>query len=153
MVNTYTQLYIQIVFTPRDRQCLIPVKYKEELQKYTTGIIQNRKHKLLAINFMPDHVHILLGYNPNQLLTDLVRDIKAVTSKFINDHRWIYGKFEWQAGYGAFSYSKSEIDNVIKYIDSQEKHHARRSFREEFMELLKTFNVDYDEHYLFNWID
>jgi len=102
---------------------------------------------------MPDHVHILLGYNPNQLLTDLVRDIKAVTSKFINDHRWIYGKFEWQAGYGAFSYSKSEIDNVIKYIDSQEKHHARRSFREEFMELLKTFNVDYDEHYLFNWID
>jgi putative transposase len=153
MANTYTQLYIQIVFTPRDRQCLIPVKYKEELQKYTTGIIQNRKHKLLTINFMPDHVHILVGYNPNQLVTELVRDIKAVTSKFINDHRWIYGKFEWQAGYGAFSYSRSEIDAVIKYIDSQEKHHAKRNFREEFIELLKSFNIDYDERYLFNWID
>ena len=153
MANTYTQLYIQIVFTPRDRQCLIPSRHKEELQKYTTGIIQNRKHKLLAINFMPDHVHILIGYNPIQVLSELVRDIKSVTSKLINDRRWVYGKFEWQAGYGAFSYSRSAIDDVIKYINSQEKHHAKRKFSEEFIDLLKSFNVNYDERYLFNWID
>jgi len=153
MANTYTQLYIQIVFTPRGRLSLIPIKHKEELQKFTTGIIQNRKHKLLTINFMPDHVHILIGYNPSQLLSDLVRDIKSGTSKFINDRRLIFGKFEWQAGYGSFSYSRSDINTVIKYIDNQEEHHKKGSFKEEYLELLKRFEIEYDERYLFDWIE
>jgi REP element-mobilizing transposase RayT len=132
---------------------MIPQKHKEELHRYTTGIIQNRKHKLLAINFMADHVHILIGYNPSQLLTDLVRDIKACTSKLINERRWIFGKFEWQAGYGSFSYSRSDLDTVIRYINNQEEHHKKGSFKEEFLELLRRFEIDYDERYLFTWIE
>jgi REP element-mobilizing transposase RayT len=132
---------------------MILPKPKDELQMYATGIIQNRKHKLLAINFMPDHAHIFIGYNMVQPLPDLVRDIKAGTSKLINDRRWIFGKFEWQAGYGAFSYSRSEIDTVIKYINNQEEHHRKMSFKDEFLELLKRFEIDYDERYLFKWIE
>ncbi len=153
MANTYTQLFIQIVFSPWGRASMILPKHKDELQMYATGIIQNCKHKLLAINVMPDHTHIFIGYNTSQLLPDLVRDIKAGTSKLINDRRWIFGKFEWQAGYGAFSYSRSEIDTVIKYIINQEEHHKKRSFKEEFLELLKRFEIDYDERYLFKWIE
>jgi putative transposase len=113
MANTYTKIYLQLVFTPEGRENVIPVKHKEELQKYTTGIIQNRKHKLLAINFMSDHVHIFIGYNPVQPLPDLVRDIKANSSKFINEKKWMPGKFKWQVGYGAFSYGHSQINDVI----------------------------------------
>jgi len=153
MANTYTQLFIQIVFSPWGRASMILPKHKDELQMYSTGIIQNRKHKLLAINFMPDHAHIFIGYNTAQMLPDLVRDIKAGTSKLINDRRWIFGKFEWQAGYGAFSYSRSEIDTVIKYINNQEEHHRKMSFKDEFLELLKRFDIDYDERYLFKWIE
>jgi len=153
MANTYTQLFIQIVFSPWGRASMILPKHKDELQMYSTGIIQNRKHKLLAINFMPDHAHIFIGYNTAQMLPDLVRDIKAGTSKLINDRRWIFGKYEWQAGYGAFSYSRSEIDTVIKYINNQEEHHRKMSFKDEFLELLKRFDIDYDERYLFKWIE
>ena len=153
MANTYTQLFIQIVFSPWGRASMILPKHKDELQMYSTGIIQNRKHKLLAINFMPDHAHIFIGYNTAQMLPDLVRDIKAGTLKLINDRRWIFGKFEWQAGYGAFSYSRSEIDTVIKYINNQEEHHRKMSFKDEFLELLKRFDIDYDERYLFKWIE
>ena len=117
MANTYTRIYLQLVFSPKRRENVIPVKHQEELQKYTTGIIQNRKHKLLAIKFMPDHVHILIGYHPSQPLPDLLRDIKANTSKFINDNGWVRGKFQWQEGYGAFSYNHSHISNVIQYIE------------------------------------
>jgi len=131
---------------------VIPQKHKEELQKYTTGIIQNRKHKLLAVNFMPDHVHILIGYNPSQPLPDLVRDIKANSSKLINEKKWMPGRFQWQEGYGAFSYSRSQIDDVVKYINSQEEHHKRASFKEEYLKLLDKFEVDYDPRYLFDWI-
>lgn len=153
MANTYTQLYIHIVFTVKNRESIIPKKHKEELHQYTTGIIQKRNHKLLAINFMPDHVHVFIGYKPSQPLPDLVRDIKANTSKFINEKHWKTGRFSWQVGYGAFSYSKSGIDNVIKYIKNQEIHHKKSSFKEEYLKLLKKFEVDYDEQYLFNWID
>jgi REP element-mobilizing transposase RayT len=153
MANTYTQLYIQIVFSPWGRASLISPKHKEELQMYATGIIQNRKHKLLALNFMPDHVHIFIGYNPSQPLPDLVRDVKASTSKLINDRRWIFGKFEWQAGYGAFTYSRDEMDTVIRYINSQEEHHRKESFKEEFIGLMKRFGVEYDERYMFKWIE
>jgi REP element-mobilizing transposase RayT len=131
------------------RQNIIPVKHKEELQKYTTGIIQNRKHKLLAINFMPDHVHIFIGYHPSQPLPDLLRDIKASTSKFINERRWMPGRFQWQDGYGAFSYGQSQIDNVIQYINTQEEHHRKSSFRDEYIKFLEKFDIEYDSRYLF----
>jgi len=152
MANTYTRIYLQLVFSPIGRENVIPLKHKEELQKYTTGIIQNRKHKLLAINFMPDHVHIFIGYQPCQPLPDLLRDIKANTSKFINENKWLTGKFQWQDGYGAFSYAHSQIDDVINYINSQEEHHQKRSFKEEYLNLLQKFNIDYDPKYLFDWI-
>ena len=152
MANTYTQIYLQLVFSPLGHENVIPVKHKEELQKYTTGIIQNRKHKLLAINFMRDHIHIFIGYNPAQPLPDLLRDIKANTSKFINERRWMPGRFQWQKGYGGFSYSHSEIDTIIKYINNQEEHHKISTFREEYMKLLQQFDIDYDTDYLFDWI-
>jgi putative transposase len=152
MANTYTQIYLQLVFAPKGRENIIPVTHKEELHKYTTGIIQNRKHKLLAINSMPDHTHIFIGYNPSQPLPDLLRDIKANSSKFINEKKWMGGKFQWQTGYGAFSYSHSQIDDVIKYINSQEAHHKKASFKEEYLTLLQKFDIEYDPQYLFDWI-
>jgi putative transposase len=152
MANTYTQIYLQLVFSPRRHENVIPTKHKEELQKYTTGIIQNRKHKMLAINYMPDHVHIFIGYNPSQALPDLLRDIKANTSKFINEKKWLPGKFQWQEGYGAFSYSHSQIQDVIHYVSTQEDHHKSASFRDEYLRLLEKFDVDYDTKYLFEWI-
>jgi len=129
----------------------MPVKHKEELNKYTTGIIQNRKHKLLAINYMPDHVHIFVGYNPAQSIPDLMRDIKANSAKFINEKCWMPGRFQWQNGYGAFSYSHSQIDAVVNYINNQEEHHKKASFREEYLLFLEKFAVDYDPEYLFDW--
>jgi putative transposase len=153
MANTYTQIYLQLFFTPEGRENVIPVKHKEELQKYTTGIIQNRKHKLLAINYMPDHVHIFLGYNPSQPLPDLLRDIKANSSKFINEKKWLPGKFKWQEGYGAFSYSHSQINDVIQYINNQEEHHRKTKFRDEYQKLLEIYEVEYDTKYLFDWYE
>ena len=152
MANTYTRIYLQLVFSPMGHENVIPVKHKEELQKYTTGIIQKRNHKLLAINYMPDHVHIFIGYHPSHPLPDLLRDIKANTSKFINENKWLPGKFQWQEGYGAFSYGHSQIDNVIKYINSQEAHHKKASFKDEYLKLLKKFDIEYDPKYLFDWL-
>lgn len=134
------------------RENIIPVKYKEELQKYTTGIVQNRKHKLLAINFMPDHVHILIGYNPSQSLPDLLRDIKANTSKFINEQKWLPGRFLWQQGYGAFSCGQSQVSYIINYINKQEEHHRQSTFKKEYLTLLEEFEIEYDSKYIFDWI-
>jgi len=150
MANVYTKIYIQLVFTPRGRANVIPVKHQEELQKYTTGIIQNLKHKLLAIKYMPDHVHIFIGYQPSQSLPDLVRDIKANTSRFIHERKWISGRFSWQEGYGAFSYSHSQIPDVVQYINTQEEHHRMSSFKDEYLNLLEKYEVDYDHRYLFD---
>ncbi|HPC99450.1 MAG TPA: IS200/IS605 family transposase [Bacteroidales bacterium] len=152
MANTYTRIYLHLVFTPGGRENIIPVKYHVELQKFTTGIIQNNRHKLLAIKFMPDHVHIFIGYQPHQALPDLMRDIKANTSRFINDKKWLPGKFQWQEGYGAFSYSQSQITNVIRYINNQENHHKRISFRDEYLKILERFEVESEPEYLFEWL-
>lgn len=152
MANVFSQIYLHLVFTPMGRENAIPQKHKEELQKFTTGIITNMKHKLLAINFMQDHVHIFAGYNPSQPLPDLVRDIKANSSRFINEKKWNAGKFRWQEGYGVFSYSRSQINYVINYINSQEKHHRTTTFKEEFLKILDKYEVDYDPRYLFDWI-
>jgi putative transposase len=152
MANTYTRIYLHLVFSPMGRENVIPFKHKEELQQYTTGIIQNRKHKLLAINYMSDHVHIFIGYQPSQPLPDLLRDIKSNVSKFINEKKWLPGKFQWQEGYGAFSYGHSQINDVIHYINTQEKHHKKATFKDEYLKLLEKFDVEYDTKYLFEWI-
>ncbi|WP_291103163.1 MULTISPECIES: IS200/IS605 family transposase [unclassified Flavobacterium] len=153
MANTYSQIYIQIVFAVRGRENLITKENREELHKFIAGIIKNREQKLLAIFAMPDHVHILVGMKPNISISDLVRDIKAGSSKFINDSKWINGKFNWQEGYGAFSYSKSNMDNVIKYILNQEEHHKKETFKDEYHSFLEKFEIEYDEKYLFEWIE
>ena len=153
MPNTYTQIYIHIVFTVKGRENLISEKNREELQKYITGIIQNREQKLIAIYCMPDHIHLFLGFKPVMSISDLVREIKAVSSKFINDKRWIKGKFNWQEGYGAFSHSHSQIDTVVKYIRNQKEHHGAKSFKDEYLEMLKNNDVKYDDKYLFEWIE
>ncbi len=153
MPNTYSQIYIQIVFTVKGRENLIKNANREELHKLITGIVKNRDQKLLSIFAMPDHVHLLIGIKPNISISDLVRDIKAGSSKFINDSKWLNGKFNWQEGFGAFSYSKSQIDNVIKYILNQEEHHKKETFKEEYLGFLNKFEIDYDEKYLFEWIE
>ncbi len=153
MANTYTQIYIHIVFAVQDRHSLLPKKHLEEGYKYLTGILKNRGQKPLAIGGMPDHVHLFIGMNPNVALSDLVRDVKASSSGFINEKQWVPGKFRWQAGYGAFSYARSQVDQVCRYVLNQEQHHARKSFKEEYLGLLRKFDVAYDEQYLFRWIE
>jgi len=148
MANTYTQLYIQFVFAVQDRASLIDSSWKDELYKYMTGIVQNNKHKLIAINGMPNHIHIFVGYKPHQLIPDLLQDIKGDSSGWINKKGFINGKFKWQEGYGAFSYSHSHIDRVVQYIINQEKHHKKNTFREEYISLLNKFSIDYDERYI-----
>lgn len=152
MANTYSQLYIHIVFAVKGRQNLISTIWKDEVYKYITGIITNKDQKLIAINGMPDHIHILIGLKPDKSISDLVRDIKANSSKFINDKKWINGKFEWQTGFGAFSYGHSQLTNVIKYIENQQEHHKKRTFKEEYMEFLKLFHVDFKNESLFEEI-
>lgn len=150
MANTYTQLYVQVVFVVKNRQSLIQEEWKQELYKYISGIIKNNEHKLLAINGVEDHVHILIGMKPSQSLADLLQDIKGSSSKWINDKNYVHGKFEWQAGYGAFSYSHSQISRVIKYIQNQEVHHKTSTFKEEYVSFLKAFEINYNENYLFS---
>ena len=153
MGNTYTQLYIQIIFTVKDRQNLLPKQHREELHKFITGIVSNRKQKVISIFAMSDHIHLLVGLKPNITISDLVRDIKAGSSNFINDKKWIKNKFYWQEGFGAFSYSKSQLDNVVKYILNQEEHHKKKTFKEEYLDFLTKFEIDFDEKYLFDWIE
>ncbi|AFH50541.1 Transposase [Ignavibacterium album JCM 16511] len=153
MANTYTQLYIHLVFAVKHRDRLILPSFKDELMKYITGIIQNKGNKLLAINTMPDHCHIFIGLNPKNPISELVKNIKLASGDFINDKKWLKGKFHWQEGYGAFSYSHSQIDNVIKYILNQEKHHKKLSFKEEYKKILTSFNIEYQDAFLFDWFD
>ncbi len=149
MANTYTQIHIQFVFAVRFREAVIHSSWKDELYRYMTGIVQNNKHKLIAINGMPDHIHILIGMRPTQSISDLMQDIKGSSSKWINQKGFIKGKFEWQEGYGAFSYGKSQVKDVIAYIENQEQHHSKKTFRDEYLDFLKKFDVEYDEQYIF----
>jgi putative transposase len=148
MANTYTQIYIQFIFAVENRVSLIQSAWKDELYKYITGIVQNNKHKLIAINGVPNHVHVFVGYKVHQLIPDLLQDIKGSSSTWINKNRYTKGHFNWQAGYGAFSYSHSQIDQVVKYIMNQEDHHKKKTFQEEYLGLLKRFNISYDEKYI-----
>lgn len=149
MANTYTQIYIHTVFAVENRICLIKKPWREQLHKYITGIVQNNKHKLIAINSMPDHIHIFIGMKPIQSISNLLQDIKDSSSKWINIEKFVSGKFNWQSGYGAFSYSCSQIDSVVKYIQNQPHHHKKKTFRQEYIEFLVKFNVPYDERYIF----
>ena len=150
MANTFTQLYVHIVFSVRSRASLIKDEWRENLHRYITGIVQNKGHKLLAINSMADHIHILVGMKPDTSLSDLVRDIKSNSSKWINEEKSKHGKFEWQEGYGAFSYSHSQIGDVITYIQNQQEHHRKKSFREEYLDFIKKFDIPHDSRYLFD---
>ena len=152
MANTYSQIYIQIVFAVEGRQNLIDPSHNNDLQKYITGIVTKQRHKLIAVNNMPDHVHVLIGQRPDAALSDLVGDIKSGSTNFINRQRWVKGRFNWQEGFGAFSYSRSQLDTVIRYVRNQQKHHQRHSFRDEYLKLLNRFEVPYDERYVFKAI-
>jgi putative transposase len=153
MANTYTQIHIHAVFSVQNRECIIRNSWKDELYKYISGIIHNNEHKLLSINGMPDHIHILFGLRPSQSLSGLMQDIKGSSSKWINERKFVKGKFSWQEGYGAFSYSKSQIPGVIKYINDQSVHHKKKTFKEEYLEMLKKFEVDYDERFVFKAVE
>jgi len=149
MANTYTQIYIQTVFTVQNKISLIGSDWKDELYKYITGIVQNNGHKLIAINGIPDHLHVFIGMKPSQSLSALMQDVKGDSSKWIHQKGFVKGRFEWQAGFGAFSYSISQIDKVVKYINNQVNHHKTKTFIEEYLELLEKFDVPYDERYIF----
>lgn len=150
MPNTFTQVYIQIVFAVQSRQNLINKDFKDEVYKYISGIISNKDHKLIAINGMPNHIHIFIGMKPKESISDLVRDIKRGSSNFINSKNWIRGKFNWQVGYGAFSYGHSQINKVVQYIQTQEKHHSKWTFNDEYLKLLNAFDIQYNEEYVFD---
>jgi len=150
MADTYTQLYTHIVFAVKGRQRLIPKQHKEALHQYITRIITNKKQTVIRVNSMPDHIHILVGMTPDIALSDLVRDIKANSSKFINQKGWVVGRFEWQTGFAAFSYSHSQLDAVVSYIKNQEEHHSQLTFREEYLAFLKRFDVPYNPKYVFD---
>jgi len=132
---------------------LIQPAFKEDLHKYITGIVKNQGQKLISINGMPDHLHILIGLKPSMALADLVRDIKAESSTYVNKNKWVRGKFSWQEGYGAFSYGHSQLDTIIRYIQNQEKHHRRRSFKEEYLAWLKKYEIKFEEKYVFEFIE
>ena len=148
MANTYTQIHIQTIFAVQDRQSLIKNEWKDDLYKYITGIIQNHEHKVLQINGMADHLHILIGMRPTQSLSHLMKIVKQGSSIWLNEKYFKNDKFSWQAGFGAFSYGKSDIPNVINYIKNQEKHHKLVSFQEEYLNLLNEFNIDFDARYI-----
>ncbi len=153
MANTYTQLRVQIVFAVKGRESLIPKQHKAQVEQYITSLFQNRKYKVLAINCMPDHIDIFIGLHPTQSLSDLVGEVKTASSKFIKKQKWMPFDFAWQLGFGAFSYSKSQTDVVVKYVQNQEERHKKRTFREEYLDFLEKFEVDFDEKYVFDFYD
>jgi putative transposase len=147
MANTYSQIYVHVIFAVQARECLLKKHFKEDVHKYITGIIHHRGQKLIAINSMPDHIHLLIGLKPDVALSDLVRDVKAISAKFINEKKWFRGRFRWQEGFAAFSYSHSQVGRVVRYIQNQEIHHAK-NFRDEYLQLLRKFQVEFDHRYI-----
>ena len=149
MANTYTQLYIQCVFAVKFREAMLHPEWDHELRLYITTVLQNNGHKMLAINNMEDHMHFFVGLNPKHSISDMMKSAKADSSRWINQRGFLRRKFNWQDGFGAFSYSRSHIDNVVKYIINQQEHHKKISFLDEYRMMLKKFNIDFDERYIF----
>ena len=150
MSNTYTQLYVHCVFAVKYRQAVIQQPWEERLHQYITGILQNNGHKLLAINSMPDHLHFFVGLNPKQSISEMMQLAKGDSSKFVNNEKFTERKFYWQDGYGAFSNSRTQIDGVVKYIMNQKQHHSKKTFKEEYLEILTQYDIKYDEKYIFH---
>jgi REP element-mobilizing transposase RayT len=153
MAGTYSQIYIQYVFAVKGRENLLHKSWREEVFKYMSGIITAKNQKSIIVNGVEDHVHVFVGLKPSMNISDLIRDIKNNSSNFINDNNFLKQKFLWQEGYGAFSYSYSAVTNVYNYILNQEEHHRKKTFKEEYLEFLKDFEVEYDEKYLFDFLD
>lgn len=153
MANTYTQFYAHLVFAVNNRNALIRKQWKNELEMYITGIVQNHKHKMLAICAMPDHIHIFIGYNVNQLIPDLVEEIKTSSNAWIKNKKLSNFHFEWQKGYGAFSHSQSQINVVVKYVMNQEIHHKKESFKNEYLEILRKNDIKYNDEYTFDFYE
>ncbi|KAA3612325.1 MAG: IS200/IS605 family transposase [Calditrichaeota bacterium] len=153
MAGTFTQIYIQAVIVVEGRANLLQKTWRDEVFKYMAGIVKNKGQKPIIINGVADHVHLFIGLKPSIAISDLLRDIKNNTSNFINAKNWVSGKFSWQEGYGAFSYAHSQMDHVYQYILNQEEHHQKRTFRDEYLEFLKRFEVPHEERYLFKWVD
>jgi putative transposase len=153
MAGTYSQLHIQVVFAVKGRQNLIDKSWKDELYKYISGIITNKNQKSIIVNGMPDHIHIFFGLRPANAISDVVRDIKNNSTNFINERGFLKSRFSWQEGFGAFSYSHSHVKRVYQYILNQEEHHRKKTFRQEYLGFLKAFEIDYNEAYLFDWIE
>ena len=149
MANTYTQLHVQFIFAVKYRAAVIDSLWKEALHKYITGIFQNNNHKMLQLNSMPDHLHALIGLHTGQSVSSIIQNVKSESSKWINSQSWTHGKFAWQDGYGAFSYSKSQLPQVIRYIQQQEEHHRKHTFIQEYKLFLDQFEIEYDERYIF----
>jgi putative transposase len=152
MPGTFSQIYIQYVFAVKGRENLLLNPWREEVFKYMVGIIKGKNHKPIIVNGVTDHVHVFVGLKPAMSISDLIRDVKNNSSNFINENKFVKGKFEWQEGYGAFSYSHSQLDNVYQYILNQEEHHRKISFKQEYISFLKKFEIEYEEKYLFDWI-
>ena len=153
MPNTYSQIYLQIVFAVKYRENLLHKSWRDEVFKYMSGIIAKKGHKPIIVNGVADHVHVFVGLNPSTSISDLVRDLKSNSSRFINEHNYLHCKFSWQNGFGVFSYSHSQLDVVYNYINNQEQHHKKTNFRDEYLEFLRKFEIDYDDRYLFDWMD
>jgi REP element-mobilizing transposase RayT len=153
MPNTFSRIYLQFVFAVKHRQALIPKQHKEELHKYITALVQNRKAKMIAVHCMPDHSHLFVGFRPVISISDFVKEIKVESNEFLNNQHWMKQKFSWQEGYGVFSYGHSQIDTVAKYVLNQEQHHKKKTFRDEYLEFLNRFEIPFEEKYLFDFYD
>ncbi len=152
MANTYSQIYIQVIFAVQNRDALISPKWEEELFRYITGIVQNKGQKMLSINGTLNHIHFFIGMKPSCCLSDLIREVKKSSGNFIKEKRFTPFRFQWQEGFGAFSYGHSQITDVIKYIENQKEHHRKKTFREEYMAFLKAFEIEFKDEYVFEWI-
>ena len=153
MADTYSQIYIQVVFAVRNRNALIESSWEEELYKYITGIIQNKGQKMLSINGTTNHIHFLIGMKPTCCLSDLLREVKKSSNSFVKEKRFTSYNFQWQEGFGAFSYSHSQLTNVIQYIENQKEQHKNKVFKEEYLTFLKDNKIEFKNEYLFDWID
>jgi putative transposase len=153
MANTYTQCYFHLVFSVKNRDALIKKAWKNDLEKYITGIVQNQKHKMLAIGTMPDHIHIFIGYNVNFLIPGLVEEIKTSSNAWIKENKFSKYKFEWQKGYGAFTHARSQLDTVVKYVLTQEEHHKTKTFQEEYLDMLRKNEIEFKDEYVFEFFE
>ncbi|MDI9364341.1 MAG: IS200/IS605 family transposase [Flavobacterium sp.] len=153
MAGTFSKVYVQYVFAVKGRQNLLQKPWRDEVFKYIAGIIKGKNQKSIIVNGVEDHIHVFVGLKPSMPISDLVRDVKNNSSNFINEQNWLQGKFSWQEGYGVFSYAHSQIENVYQYIANQEEHHKKKTFKEEYIEFLKKFEVEYNEEHLFDWME